>query len=221
MSDDTRPSGEDLKVSLCKDYAKAVPQSPASSILLDNSAHLPSLDFEGRTSLPTLKRKCPSSPDLVEAPYERKREKWIGKEEIEVSDEESCGEKMGSRSVVASRKLKELLKSGQFVVDEQKRKVFEEKCEGMGDGVKFRYGEKWEVLHQKCGKWYAMTEPYNTTRFKAHLENCQSKNTKGRNTCISDLFLPRAKSTNTGSTMKTTTQLTRRHDCRLLSAVVQ
>ena len=61
----------------------------------------------------------------------------------------------------------------------------------MDKGVKFRYREaKWEVLHQKCGKWYTMMEPYNTTRFKTHLENCRSRGTKGHNTCISDFFLP-------------------------------
>lgn len=104
---------------------------------------------------------------------------------MEDEESERCG---GSWSAAGSRKIKELLASGQFVVDERKREVFEGKCRQMDDGVKFHYGEKWEVLHQKCGRWSTMAEPYNTTRFKAHLDNCKSKNTKGHNGCISDFF---------------------------------
>jgi len=83
-----------------------------------------------------------------------------------VDDEENHEECEGSQSAAVSRKLKELLKSGQFVVDGRKREVFEGKCKQMDNGVKFRYGEKWKVLHQKCGKWYTMTKPYSTTSSK-------------------------------------------------------
>ena len=122
-------------------------------------------------------------------PCKKTKQKAVSEGDSETDEEshDECGE---SRSAAASRKLKDLLKSGQFVVDRQKRDAYEGKCRRMDSGVKFRYGEKWEVLHRKCGKWYTMTEPYNTTRFKAHLESCRSKGTKGHNACISDFFLP-------------------------------
>ena len=193
---------------LCEVYTKATPQSLGSSISLDNAASPPSLDFDGcgtHPPEPALKRKHSSSPDLEEDPlYRAEKRKRVGEVETGTDDDGSCGERGESRSAAASRRLKELLKSGKFVVDEQKRAVFEEKCKRMGNGARFRYGEKWEVLHQKCGKWSTMAEPYNTTRFKAHLTACKSKDSKGRNGCIDDFFRPQVDSVGVGASAKTT-----------------
>ena len=177
----------------CDTYAKgplrSSTQSPASSIIIDDETRPPSSDVENGEYLLSPKRKDPGDPGVEKRPYKKLKQKVVSEGDVGTS-EESCNKRGGSRSAVASRKLKNLLKSGQFVANKQKREAFEGKCRRMDHGVKFRYGEKWEVLHQKCGKWYAMTEPYNTTRFKTHLENCRSKSTKGHNACISDFFQP-------------------------------
>ena len=164
------------------------PQSPTPRTPPVNDANSCSVDSEGGQAYPlelASKRKHPGDPKQRESLNERKKRKRIGEGETEKED---CGEHGESRSAVASRKLKESLKSGQFVADERRQEVFEEKCRKMGGGVKFRYGEKWEVLHQKCGKWLVMNEPYNATRFKSHLKTCPAGNTKGHNSSISDFF---------------------------------
>jgi hypothetical protein len=209
---ETVPDGVNTEdANLCEVYTKTTPQSPASGISIDDTVHPPSSDFEGdgtHPPEPTLKRKNSGGPDMKNTPYRVEKRKRVGKAEIGTDDDESCGERGESRSAAASRKLKESLKSGQFVVDERKRAVFEEKCKGMGGGARFRYGEKWEVLHQKCGKWSTMTEPYNTTRFKSHLDACKSKGTKGHNGCIDDFFQLQANSAGTGVLVKSMKQPT-------------
>ena len=162
-------------------------ESPPPSI--NDEPDLPSSDIEIGVYPLARKRKDPNDLGMGGRPYKKTKQNTVSEQDTE-TDEESRDECGGSRSAAASRKLKDLLKSGQFVVDKKKRDAFEGKCRQMDGGVKFRYGDKWEVLHRKCGNWYKMTEPYNTTRFKAHLENCRSKGTKGRNACISDFFLP-------------------------------
>lgn len=93
-----------------------------------------------------------------------------------------------SRSAIASRRLRESVKSGDFVVDERKRTRFEEKCVEMDCGAKFRYGDVgWQVLHSKCSKWHKVSEPYNTTRFKSHVRTCTAKG-KERNASITSFF---------------------------------
>ena len=110
-----------------------------------------------------------------------------------------------SRSAIASRRLRELAKATDFVVDEKKRKRFEEKCIEIDRGAKFRYqGASWQVLHSKCLRWFRMTEPYNTTRFKAHIGACKAKGEE-RNTSITNFFKPRdPDDVNTGAKPKIT-----------------
>jgi len=201
------PDGADMEgADLREVHMRSTPPSPASSISLDGDTCPPSSDFEGdgdHPPEPTLKRKHCNDPDMGGKPrYRVEKRKRIGELEIGTDDEESCEERGESRSATASRKLKESLKSGQFVIDKRKRVVFEEKCTRMSNGVRFRYGEKWEVLHQKCGKWSTMTEPYNTTRFKTHLNTCKSNGAKGHNGCIVDFFHPQANSAGIGALAK-------------------
>ena len=194
---DIRLDGWDLEnANPCDVDTEGAPESPALKVLPDGNEHLcpQYVEQDGAHPLdPALKQDRPSSNDAGEKLQERKKRKRADKGDTGTDDDESCKERGGSRSAVASRKLKESLKTGQFVVNEQKKDAFEERCRQMDDGVKFRYGEKWEVLHQKCGKWTTMAEPYNTTRFKSHLDNCRSRNTKGHNGCISDFFKPQTK----------------------------
>ena len=95
------------------------------------------------------------------------------------------------RSAAASRRLKELAKSGDFVPDERKKKQFEGKCIEMDSRARFRYQDSsWQVLHSKCLKWYMMSELYNVTKFRLHLGTCKSRGEKG-NIPITSFFKPR------------------------------
>ena len=172
-------------------------ESPTSSVYASNPptsdvAYTDVEQHEGHPPEIDLKRKHSDDPSTDEKPpYRMEKRKKVGKAKAGTNDGEDSGGDLGeSRSAAASRRLNNSLKAGQFVANGRKKAIFEEKCRQMDDGAKFRYGEKWEVLHSKCGKWSTMTEPYNTTRLKAHISNCKSNGIKGRNSCIDDFFRP-------------------------------
>ena len=191
----------------CEACTKGSPESPTSSIFLDDTVYPPSSDVERYGAhLPgsALKRKHSGDHNVEKKPsYGTEKRKRVGEVDIGM-DDDSCEERGESRSAVASRRLKELLKSGHFVVNEQKKTAFEEKCKQMANGARFCYGKKWEVLHLKCGNWSTMTEPYNATRFKIHVNTCKSKDTKGHNSCIDDFFRPQAGPERMGTLEKST-----------------
>ena len=108
------------------------------------------------------------------------------------SDDDDSGEgHRPSRSTEASRKLKELVRNGKFVVDEGKRERFEEKCCRLDGAAMFRYRESWKVRHSKCSKWVTMQEPYNLVRFGEHVKGCKHTAAKTHNGTISQYFKPR------------------------------
>ena len=152
--------------------AKGSPQNLTASDSHNDTASVPPSSSQGQgphPSDPVLERKRHIHSDLDtenEIFCGTKKRQKIGGVGVGTDDEGSCEERGESRSAVASRKLNESLKSGGFNANKQKRRSFEEKCERMGGGARFRYGEKWEVLHLKCGKWLTMNEPYNTTCHK-------------------------------------------------------
>ena len=153
---DTRLDGECWEgADLGGVHTEGTPGTLDSSIL-DSNGDPPSSDFEDEYHSVALKRKRPRGSDGENKPCGGKRNKVVDKGEMGEGSGESCDERGGSRSATATRTLKEKVKSGQFVVNERKRDAFEEKCKRMDKGVKFRYGDNWEVLHQKCGKWYTM-----------------------------------------------------------------
>lgn len=173
------------------------PLSSETDLCVTNSDSSPE-DVENIKPVgPMLKRKAPTVGKSMRSPPQvpTKRQRVY-----EGSSDEDSGREHGgsSRSAAATRKLRELVKSGKFVVDEQKKVTYERKCVGMDAKARFRYEKKWEVLHSKCGKWFAMSEPYNTTKFKLHVEGCRSK---GQNGLIDDFF-KRRDGTETGVTMK-------------------
>ena len=104
------------------------------------------------------------------------------------SDDESGEDCVPSRSAEASRKLKESLKSGTFVVDKGKRERFERKCRGLDGHAEFHYKESWQVRHSKCSKWVTMREPYELFRFGEHIKGCKKMQEKGRNGTINSFF---------------------------------
>ena len=123
----------------------------------------------------------------------RKRPKGVKRSDDE--DNEDCGL---SRSAAASRKLRESVRSGTFVVDE-KRKRFETKCRGFDGHASFRYKGSWQVRHSKCSRWVTMQEPYNLVRFGDHVGGCKRAGAKDRDGTI-DLFFKPRDPTETGTT---------------------
>ena len=180
------------------------PSSPTFSVLTDEGSLPPTSDASAEFAeeaddgggeireWSALKRKCPEEPGMAI----KSRWKVARREEVVMmSDDESGAETNDdgerSRSTIASRRLRELVKSGEFVADERKRKRFEEKCAEMDHGARFDYRDtSWQVLHSNCLKWYRMSEPYNTTKFKSHTRTCKAKG-KDRNTSITTFFKPR------------------------------
>jgi hypothetical protein len=180
------------------------PSSPTFSVLTDEGSLPPTSDASAEFAeevddgdgeireWSVLKRKCPEEPGMAI----KSHWKVVRREEVvTMSDDESGAETNDdgkwSRSAIASRRLRELAKSGEFVADERKRKRFEEKCAEMDHRAKFDYWDaSWQVLHSNCSRWYQMSEPYNTTKFKSHTRTCKAKG-KDRNTSIMTFFKPR------------------------------
>ena len=144
---------------------------------------------------PTLKRKA--SDELCDGAKSRwkvARREEAGTLSDDRSEVETNDRTKLSRSAAASRRLIESMRSGEFVVNERKKKRFEEKCNKMDRGAKFHYDNGWYVLHSKCSKWLKMPEQYKTTRFKSHIGPCEEKlrkKRKKRNTSITNFFKPR------------------------------
>ena len=168
-------------------------QNPASSdtnLHITDSDSLPEDVERIESKGPVLKRKTPVVEISARPPppisVKRQRVCEAGEES---DDEGSAREAKGlSRSAVATRKLRESMKLGKLVVDERKKAAYEQKCVQMDPMARFRYQKKWEVLHSRCGKWFAMSEPYNATKFRLHVEGCMSK---GQNRLIDDFFKQR------------------------------
>jgi len=196
------PKGDevgDTNVDLFDVFAGNTPQTPDSSVFTsdlqnpvssETDLHItdsdsPPEDVEkiAPKGLPS-KRKAPAIERLVRLPPLTPAKRQRVREAGESDDEDSGLEELG-RSAAATRKLRELMKSGKLVVDEQKKGAYEKKCIKMDAKARFRYQKRWEVLHSRCGKWVVMLEPYNTSRFKLHIGGCRSK---GQNGLIDDFF---------------------------------
>lgn len=174
------------------------PGSPAFGVLTDDGSIPPTSDAstefidvidsddEGVRGGSNLKRKASNGLEVG-------TKRWkVVRAKVAMSDDGSGVETDGgnglSRSAVMSRRLRESTMSGKFVVDERKKKRFEEKCIEMDRGAEFRYQDAgWQVLHSRCSKWFKMSEPYNTTKFKLHAGACKAKG-KGRNASITSFF---------------------------------
>jgi len=197
----------------------SAPSSPVFRVLTDDGSLPPTSDASGDPEIVedtgdvggvqgwlTLKRKRRDEPGTGLEP----RWKVARREETRMMRDEGSGAETSdddkqSRSTIASRRLRESMKSGDLVVDERKRGRFEEKCVEMDPGAKFRYQHAgWQVLHSKCLRWYKMSEPYNATKFKLHLGTCKVKGNE-RNASITSFFRPGDPSDlNTGAKVKTT-----------------
>ena len=149
------------------------PSSPAPSVLTNDRSLPPSSDASTEfddmidsgdevQGWSTLKRKA--SDELGVGA--KSRWKVARREEAEILSDDGSGigtaddGRKRSRSAIASQRLRESMKSGDFSADERKRKRFEEKCVEIDCGAQFRYQNVgWKVLHSRCSKWYKMSEP--------------------------------------------------------------
>jgi len=85
----------------------------------------------------------------------------------------------GSKSAVASRGLRQQVKSGKFKVDDEKYQRWKKKIlEGDADAT-FDESNIQKVRHSICGTVVTVKEPYDSVRWREHLEKCRSKS-KGK-----------------------------------------
>ncbi len=80
-----------------------------------------------------------------------------------------------SASAQASRKLKKAMENDTLVKNEKRLESYRDTCLVYDRGAKFEYGAKWRVWHSVCGQWYKQKEAYSTTRFTAHVVDCNQK----------------------------------------------
>jgi hypothetical protein len=55
--------------------------------------------------------------------------------------------------------------------------------------AEFSYGESWQVFHSRCGKWLAMTEAYNSTRFRQHIKGCKKMGSGSKFTTLNSFVV--------------------------------
>ena len=168
------------------DYGLLPPSSDASTEFAD----MIDSDDKEVQGLPTLKRKAPDESGVgAKSQWKVARREEGGRLSDDGSGMETDDGNKPGQSVTASRRLRESVRSGEFVADERKKKRFEGRCIEKDQGAKFRYNAGWQVLHSKCSKWFKMSEPYNTTRFKIHIGTCKAKGNE-RNGSITSFFKP-------------------------------
>lgn len=80
-----------------------------------------------------------------------------------------------SKSALASRKLREKVASGTYIVREKSLETWKEKISNLDPGARFDRTNSRKVLHSSCSTWLLMKEPGDTTRFKQHVKTCRAK----------------------------------------------
>lgn len=80
-----------------------------------------------------------------------------------------------SASAVAGKEAKLAMVDGSLEIDPVNLERYKEKCRAVDSLAEFREGEKWQVFHSVCAKWYTMTEAYHVRRFKDHVATCPTR----------------------------------------------
>lgn len=62
---------------------------------------------------------------------------------------------------------------GSFIISPQKQCNYEQDIRLVDRDAAFQYGSTWTIYHSQCGKWFTMSEAYNTTKFKLHAKSCK------------------------------------------------
>ena len=183
-SDITTPSSPILGV--LADYGLLPSSSDVSTEFVDMINN----DDKEVQGLPTLKWKAPDESGVgAKSQWKVARREEGGRLSDDGSGVETNDGNKLSQSVTVSRRLRESVRSGEFIADEWKKKRFKRRCIEKDQGVKFCYNAGWQVLHSKCSKWFKMSEPCNTTRFKIYIGTCKAKGSEC-NASIMSLFKP-------------------------------
>ncbi|KLO09998.1 hypothetical protein SCHPADRAFT_819503 [Schizopora paradoxa] len=77
-----------------------------------------------------------------------------------------------SRSAALTRKLRAAQKDGTFVIDEKRAAPWRMKILKIDTKVEFIEGSVSEVRHVRCGRSQKLKSPYDTTRFRKHVQIC-------------------------------------------------
>lgn len=94
-----------------------------------------------------------------------------------------------SHSAISSKKLRARMRAGTYTINKARQKAFKSECLLSDLHAEFRYGEKWKVFHSRCGKWLAMTEAYNSTRFRQHIKGCKKMTGSSKFTTLNSFFM--------------------------------
>ena len=94
-----------------------------------------------------------------------------------------------SRLAVASQKLRAEMKAGTHKINKVRQQSFESECCLSDPAAKFSYSENWQVFHSRCGKWLAMTEAYNSMRFRQHIKGCKKMGSGSKFTTLNSFVI--------------------------------
>lgn len=83
-----------------------------------------------------------------------------------------------SKSAVASRSLRKSVKSGTFIINQEKYRNWKTKILQSDHDAEFDEHDLWKIRHSVCGKWKRVKEPYDATRWKKHLRDCEDMKKK-------------------------------------------
>jgi hypothetical protein len=83
-----------------------------------------------------------------------------------------------SKSAVASRSLRKSVKSGTFNINQEKYQNWKTKILQSDRDAEFDEHDLWKVRHSVCGEWKRVKEPYDATRWKKHLKDCEDMKKK-------------------------------------------
>jgi len=85
-----------------------------------------------------------------------------------------------SKSAIASRALREKFRAGKLEVDVKQLKVWRNKILEEDAGAEFDEKNPFSARHSKCGAFVNVKEPFDVTRFRAHIKMCTEGSRKQR-----------------------------------------
>ena len=88
----------------------------------------------------------------------------------------------GTSKSVASRSIRQSVKSGTFIINQERYRNWKTKILQSDRDREFDEHDLWKIRHSEsvCGKWKKVKEPYNTTQWKTwkHLKDCEDMKEK-------------------------------------------
>lgn len=70
----------------------------------------------------------------------------------------------GTSKSVASRSIQQSVKSGTFIINQERYRNWKTKILQSDRDAEFDEHDLWKIRHSVCGKWKKVKEPYDTTR---------------------------------------------------------